>query len=278
MEQVVDADNYITLYSYNGFGQMQTRKHPDAGSTIWRYDAAGNLVCSQTQKQEDINDSTTYRYYYDRLLEISHTQHPWENVMLYYDAAGRLALREDRTGSERLWYDELGNVRRSLKRIITPSDNVAFQFQTDYVFDSFGRIRQMRYPDGEYVYYNYYNTTGNLSSVFGSEIGVGNIFHDELGHVTDKRYDNGCYTEYKYDSDRQWLTRILSASYNDGNTFFQDLQYKYDPVGNITQTNQQESTWYGMGVHILMNIFTIIVIVWHKICMGMDIQVIQITE
>ena len=245
--QVTDADSFQTTYTYNGFGQQIERNHPDAGVTRWRYDATGNLVCSRTQKQYDINDSTTYHYYFGRLMEIHHTLHPWENVFINYDKAGRLALREDRTGSERLWYDEFGNVRQTSKRIITPADQVAFCFMTRYNYDSFGRIREITYPDGENVNYSYYVDGGNLYQVQGAQVKVTDIRHDELEHITQKDYLNGCVTHYGYNPDRQWLTHIKTTSVNDGNTIFQYLSYDYDAVGNIINIGQEQNQWHGMG-------------------------------
>ena len=247
LTQVTDADGYQTTYTYNGFGQQTERNHPDAGITRRRFDAAGNIICTKNQKQIDINDSTTYHYRFDRLMEVHHAAKHWENVSLNYDMAGRLALREDRTGYERLWYDEFGNVRQTHRRIIIPSDSTAFLFGTQYTYDSFGRIRQIVYPDGEIVNYSYHATGGNVQGMQGSQIGVTNIYHDELEHITHKRYNNGCYTEYDYDTDRQWLKSITTTSANDSYTTFQSLAYSHDYAGNITHISQKSPQWRNMG-------------------------------
>lgn len=242
--RVVDAEGLTTCYNYDGFGQRIERIHPDAGTTRWLYDPAGYMVVSKTQNQIDVGDSTTYHYQFGRLMEIRHALHPWENTSFDYDNAGRLAYREDRTGSEQLLYDELGNVRQTLRRIILPTENRAFQFKTGFSYDSFGKIRVMTYPDREEVFYHYTQEGGLLSGIQGY---TQNYQYDELGHIASMKYANGCETTYKYDAQRQWATNVYTHDVPYGNVYLNDLNYSYDAAGNIADVQQTASAVSAMG-------------------------------
>ena len=116
-------------------------------------------------------------------------------------------------------------------------------FKTQYKYDSFGRMRNIIYPDGEVVYYGY-TTGGMLKYVAGKKERQQNIYlwdreYDEQGRTTFQQYGNGVRTEYTYDPNRQWLgkmyTELLSGE------VLQDLQYTYDSVGNIAEIHQNAS-------------------------------------
>ena len=114
-------------------------------------------------------------------------------------------------------------------------------FKTQYKYDSFGRMRNIIYPDGEVVHYNY-TTGGLLKTIAGSKRGMRpNIYlanreYDEQGRKVNQLYGNGVWTKYDYDPKRQWLS-ALQTRLPSGDDI-QNLQYTYDSVGNITCINQ----------------------------------------
>lgn len=63
---------------------------------------------------------------------------------------------------------------------------------------------------------------------------VENLDYDAKGQRRRIRYGNGATTRYTYDPDTFRLTRLLTTR-GDGSDVLQDLQYTYDPVGNITR-------------------------------------------
>ena len=117
-----------------------------------------------------------------------------------------------------------------------------YMFKTQYKYDSFGRMRNIIYPDGEVVHYGY-ATGGLLKTVAGSKNGMrpsiylANRIYDEQGRKVSQIYGNGVWTEYTYDPNRQWLDKMYTEL--PSRDVLQDLQYTYDPVSNITEIDQK---------------------------------------
>ena len=235
VQVVRDADGYETRYKYDGLGRMIERNHPDAGMTRWYYDDAGNVISRQTENARVRNDYVHYVYDYNRLQDVVYSYRPEDNVHYDYDAAGRVAQRTDGTGSESFTYDELGNINQSIRRIILPSEDSTYVFKTCYLYDSFGRMRSIIYPDGETVQYSY-TDGGLLDKVTGYQNGQTTHYlasrrYDEQGRVTRQIYGNQVITCHTYDPLRQWLTHLQTITPTDT---LQELDYAYDHVGNIT--------------------------------------------
>ncbi len=238
--RTTDPEGYRTIYQYDKFGHITERTHPDAGKTTWRYDLAGNKIAQQTANLAQHNEEIKYTYHFNRLTEIQYPHHTENNVQYLYDQAGRIAVREDGTGSEMFVYDRLSNVAQSTRRIIMPTDGAAYIFRTQFKYDSFGRVRNIIYPDGEVVHYGY-TTGGLLKSVAGLKQGQQNLYlwdiqYDELGRKIQQTTGNGVWSQYTYDTQRQWLSNLYTEL-PDGTTL-QDLQYKYDKVGNMVTIGQ----------------------------------------
>ncbi len=235
-----DADGYQTSYQYDMFGRLQSRFHPDAGETKMEYDLAGNLLRKQTANLYQTNDTIEYTYDYGRLKEISYPHHVENNVTFQYDSAGRVAIRQDGTGSEEFVYDPMGNVAQSVRRVVIPTEKQAYVFRTLFKYDSFGRMRNIVYPDGEVVHYGY-TTGGLLWNVAGWKQGHTNVYlwgriYDEQGRKTYQIDGNDVWTKYVYNPQRQWLDSMYTElpDYN----VLQDLAYRYDSVGNIISISQ----------------------------------------
>ena len=240
--RVEDADGYVTRYDYDMFGNKVQRRHPDAICTLWNYAPDGSLVSTKTARMYDFVDSIHYTYCFGKLMNISYPYSPLNDVHYQYDIAGRMAYYEDGTGSTRLYYDCLGNVRLSLRRIVVPTENYTYTFRTRYMYDSFGRMRKLFYPDGETVQYDYYQS-GELQAVIrhpnaGAPITVlDSMQYDEWGHNVYRTYGNMVTTYYQYEPFRNRLDQMQTiSSYVPCN--LQTLNYSYDGVGNITRIDQ----------------------------------------
>ena len=239
--RTTDADGYQTIYTYDLIGRMIKRVHPDAGATYFKYDLASNLIEKQTENLALSSASIKYIYKFSRLMKIRYPLHPENNVTYSYDAAGRIAVRQDGTGSEEFLYDKLGNLAQSLRRIVIPTENNAYMFLTRFTYDSFGRMKSIRYPDGELVQYAY-TTGGLLKSVIGQKQNHQHVYlqnrrYDEQGRVVEQTYGNNVQTQHVYDPQRQWLSHVSTFS-NDTQDWLQDITYKYDAAGNITDIDQ----------------------------------------
>ena len=239
--RTTDADGYQTTYTYDLLGRMIKRVHPDAGTTKFKYDLASNLIEKQTANLAPSNAAIQYIYKFSRLMKIRYPLHPENNVTYSYDAAGRIAVRQDGTGSEEFLYDKLGNLAQSLRRIVIPTENNAYMFLTCFTYDSFGRMKSIRYPDGELVQYAY-TTGGLLKSVIGQKQGATMKYlsdrkYDAQGRVVEQTYGNNVQTQHVYDPQRQWLSHLSTFS-NYTQDWLQDITYKYDAAGNITDIDQ----------------------------------------
>ena len=230
---------FLLLNSYAGYtenNRLLTRLTDETGK--------------QTANLGVTGDEIKYIYRAGRLTEIYYPQHSDNNVHFLYDPAGRIALRQDGTGSEEFVYDHLGNVAQSVRRIVVPTENQAYVFRTLFKYDSFGRIRNIIYPDGEVVHYGY-TTGGLLKNVVGLKQGRQNLYlwdrvYDEQGRKIFQLAGNGVWTQYGYDPARQWLNELHTEL--PSGEMLQDLHYRYDAAGNGTDLEQTAPhTGNGLG-------------------------------
>jgi YD repeat-containing protein len=116
-----------------------------------------------------------------------------------------------------------------------PSSLEPNSYLTAIQYDALGRIKAQTAPDGRIII-PAYNERGLLLS---EEIDDGGNLTDYLkemrydarGQRSHAEYHNGVYTRYTYDTETFRLTRLLTRA---GASILQDLNYTYDPVGNIT--------------------------------------------
>jgi RHS repeat-associated protein len=124
-------------------------------------------------------------------------------------------------------------------------------------YDALNRLTQHTKPDGTVEAFTY-NKAGlpetqgaNLrgSATFTPFIASMNdpakgIDYNEKGQRTDIYYHNGSKTHYDYDANTFRLKRLLTTK-NSGQVILQDLNYTYDPEGNIVQqTDNAQQTIY----------------------------------
>lgn len=106
-------------------------------------------------------------------------------------------------------------------------------------FDALSRPTLQTTPDNSKTEYAY-NEAGLLEKVTLTHGRTGqvseqvkSIDYDSKGQRLKIQYGNGVTTSYEYDALTFRLTRLRSVRTSD-NAILQDLQYHYDPVGNIT--------------------------------------------
>ena len=115
---------------------------------------------------------------------------------------------------------------------------------TELSVDALNRLVSKTLPDGSVETYQY-NKAGLLKSMSsGGQAYINNINYNEKGQRTDIYYANGSKTRYDYDAKTFRLTRLLTTR-NTGSEILQDLNYTYDPVGNIVaQVDHAQQTHY----------------------------------
>ena len=237
--EVLDADTNVTVSEYD-MGDRRVRvTHPASGETTFTYDALGNVLTRQTANLRDSALFIEYGYDRGRLVSVNYPEHPENNVRYYYggandpdNAKGRLCLRLDATGGEQYAYDDMGNVKETVRTVTVPNEDVG-TFKTEFEYDSFGKLLSLTYPDGEKVCY-WYDGSGQLTEVYVKERKNGyryveEIGYDKFGDRVYMRYGNGAETEYAYNDE---MRRLDSLSLASPHTTLKRI-YGYDDVGNI---------------------------------------------
>ena len=107
--------------------------------------------------------STTYPNYTDNNITYTYGD-PGAN----YNAAGRLTLLEDGSGAQAYRYGPLGEIVRNTRTVITLTGSGPSTYQTEYRYDTWNRLRELTYPDGEVLTHDY-DSGGQLQSMQGEK-------------------------------------------------------------------------------------------------------------
>ncbi len=247
-----DPDGFETRYEYDMLGRTTHRTHPDAGDDYYVYDPAGNIV----QHINGNGRTADYTYFYNLLTRVSYPGDTASNVRYIYggpgadhNAVGRVLLQEDASGWQAFSYGKLGEVTENIRTFVFPFETQPMTLAMSFQYDSWNRIQEMIYPDGETVSYAY-DRGGMLKSVTGEKNEVifnyiDSIRYNEFGLKESVFYGNGSHAEYSYD-----LLMRLSHLYSENGMGepMQDIDYTYDAVGNITDiANNASMLSNGLG-------------------------------
>jgi RHS repeat-associated protein len=179
-------------------------------------------------------------------------------------AAGRILEIWDRAGRVVYAYDFKGNVIDERRRFATDpaavldwtttsTTGLGSDYITTRTFDAQSRPKTQTTPDNSTTNLGY-DVAGRLNAVSANLRGsstatnfVTGISYNARGQRAGITYQNGVASTLTYDPLTFRLTRILTMR---GSDTVQDLNYAYDPVGNITQItdNADARTWYNNSV------------------------------
>jgi RHS repeat-associated protein len=168
---------------------------------------------------------------------------------------GRLVRVFDTAGSLAFTYDFKGNVLSTTRRFFdddeadvdwsTADPEVELEADTFAVVDAFDAMNRRvsrTAPDGAVTAYTYDDGGRLIGVAVDSDDFVEEILYNARGQRTSITYGNGVGTAYTYDAATFRLTRLHTLR---GSEPLQDLEYTYDPVGNILAiTNAAEDTVY----------------------------------
>ncbi len=254
LTKVTDHEGNNTSYSYDMLGRCILTQHPASGAVGVTYDPAGHIIEKRTRNLSSKNLHITYTYNYDSLTYISYPEYPANNIRLRYgssltsenanrrhNAIGHVVLREDGTGATEYFYDALGNVSLERRTVIVPNykmynnNGLIISFDTEYEYDTFGRLLHLKYPDNNTTISYWYNRAGNLQSVakganYSNFKVVDSIGYDKFGQRIVMVFGDSTRTTYAYSPSRRWMTEL---HVHNGMTPLINNTYSFDPVGNI---------------------------------------------
>jgi YD repeat-containing protein len=239
--EAMDDLGHTTYSVYDNFGRRTERRHPDAGTTTYSYDLAGNLKQLVTANLAKAGLAIDYTYDFERLAAINYPQNPENNVKYTYGEAGasnnrtgRIVLQEDATGAQEFFYGPLGEVLKNVRTIVIPQHDEQ-TYTTEWEYDTWNRLTSMTYADGEKVTYSY-NQGGLLRAMTGKKKSstfnyVNQLGYDKFEQRVFLAYGNGTKTTYNYEPDRRRLKSMTAQTAT--KRLFMDNAYTYDKVNNI---------------------------------------------
>jgi RHS repeat-associated protein len=249
--EVRDDRGHLTHAQYDNLGRRIALDNPDTGLVTSEFDLAGNLTAKVTANLRAQGKAIRYTYDHLRLTDVTYPDFTGNNIHYEYGApkapynrAGRIVVVTDQGGREERFYGKLGEVVKEIKTIASDtqgnSPNSPEVWTTEYLFDTFGRLQRLAYPDGEILSYAY-DAGGNVSFAQGDKNGntfnyLTRLEYDKFEQRAYLAYGNGTRTQFAYDARNRRLTNLQAAT--QGRTF-QNLGYRYDNVGNILGLQNQ---------------------------------------
>ena len=251
--------NVAMRYAYDLTGHQAFHTSMDAGerrtllnvlgAALHGWDAKGNRFHSvydllhRPVRQEVLNAAAVLRVTERAEYGTDPALNQNGQMLRRYDAAGFVSCDE---------YDFAGNLRASTRRFVAAPDiepdwtttaavaldAAGYTSRADY--DALKRVTEALAPDGSRTR-DIYNESNLLTRL---EVGIRGappapfivaISHDAKGQRRRIDYGNGASTEFSYDPLTFAVRRLRTTRASDGATL-QDLNYVYDPVGNICAT------------------------------------------
>src|SRR5581483_2361892 len=164
---------------------------------------------------------------------------PGNNVSYTYgapgaagNAAGRISRIASQMGIEERQYGKLGETVYEKKTVNTFTDPLhPSVFETRLLFETFGRLLRITYPDGEVVT-NTYDSGGNLTKAVGVKrvdnqgqnhtyTYLRELLYDKFEQRAQVTQGNGVTTVYTYNAQTQRLSNLNAV--RQGNAIFQNL-------------------------------------------------------
>ncbi len=229
-----------TQYTYDNLGRLIRMDYPQDGSNpmtaeVYRYDNVGNLVAKvMGSKTKTIQYEFFAGYRVQKVIEpdgrtVNYTYDPNDNITSQITSNG-------------VSYTYAYNARNQLTSLNAVLNGISFGFSYDY--DVFGRMTSISYPNRTSPVTYSYDELDRLQGIPGF---VNSCAYDLDNKLTRMTYANGVANTYSYDVNDRPITIAAGSLLN--------LNYGYDPVGNITRINSDyygydglnRLTWYGSG-------------------------------
>lgn len=266
---VTDALNReMTLNIFDMTGQVLYTKNIDSARRWMLYDQTGKPI----RLWDNRSNETAFDY--DALQRPTHTlvkenggSTAKKTESLAYGTSstnnlkGQVEFQYDQSGKiSHAAYDFKGNLLSLNQQLcqvysgtIDWNSNPSLESETfteSFEYDAMNRLTQHTKADTTVEQYGF-NKAGLMESIRARIRGavswsdfITDINYNEKGQRTDVYYANGSKTRYDYDPNTFRVIRLLTTR-NTGSDILQDLNYIYDPEGNIIQqTDNAQQTFY----------------------------------
>ncbi|WP_295672218.1 SpvB/TcaC N-terminal domain-containing protein [uncultured Mucilaginibacter sp.] len=270
-----DARNNVVMqWKYNMLGHIGYQTSMDAGERWMLADVMGKPLNLWDSRQQIftyeydelrrplnllVNTGDGYgnyvfgQYIYGETLANAKTLNLLGKAYKHNDTAGTVTV---------LGCDFKGNILSTTRQLLTNYKKIpdwatapaldSDSYTTDSVYDAMNRPVMITSPDNS-IFVPGYDEANLLKSMDVTLQGtapstnfIAGITYNAKGQRENIRYGNNTLTKYSYDVVTYRITRVLTTA-NNGNNVLQDLNYTYDPVGNISRQfdNAQKTVFYG---------------------------------
>lgn len=228
--------NVYQKITYNEDGRIKSIEDGDGYQTSFNYDAFGNVCESINDKGESICFS------YDKCGNLKEESDEFNKRIKYeLDKNGNVIKTTDRrNNSEKTYLNINGDTTKYVDRL---------SYETKYVYDDFGNLSEIEYPDKARVSFGYdsygnvksktdeygktwtyeYDKLNRLDTISGPLNHKEYYSYDSDGNVIMKTYDNSkgklLHEYFEYDSNG----RLIREVDREGN----EKTYDYDSNGNL---------------------------------------------
>jgi RHS repeat-associated protein len=269
---ITDArGNMVMSWKYDMLGKICFQHSMDAGHRFLLANVMGKPLRLWNSREQ------IFSYTYDALHRpltcivnagtgnVTYEQYEYgENApdALTNNLKGKLFKHYDTAGVvTNTTYDFKGNPLTSTRQLLKDYRNVpnwnnnplleTETFSSETVYDALNRPVKIIAPDNS-IFTPSYNEANLLNTVDvnikGANVAtnfVSNINYNAKGQREEIYYGNNTKTTYYYEPETYRLTRLLTTG--NGNRILQDMNYTYDPAGNITRQfdNAQKTVFYG---------------------------------
>lgn len=256
--------NRVAEYKYDMLGNLLYQWGMDAGERWTLNDVAGKPLRNWDNRDHEFCyeydelqrpasrrvkggdgplplDNVFEKIIYGETLPDNKTKNLRRKPVIVYDTAGKL---------DSGIYDFKGNILITSRRFTTDYKTVvnwtipnpdglleSQAFTTTRAYDALNRVIRQVAPDNN-VYEPEYNEAGLLERVMLTQNGIAEEFVKDMDYNAKGQrerivYGNNIFTKYFYDKNTFRLARLETKRIN--NDPLQDLNYTYDPVGNISR-------------------------------------------
>jgi len=254
-------------YTYDLLGNLlEVKDEKTNTATSYSYDNAGNVISKTTPS----GDVISYVYELDNLMNIKYPRIPSANITnIYgnknssYGRRNRVALSYNSSVVDEYFYNQQGRVAKVRRTMIVPNGKI-LTYVTEFKYDTWGRLLEMIYPDGEILTYSF-NDAGLANGVSGRKTFdykyIDKVEYDYLGRLTSVKFNNGItqkvtydnnVPEYSFEGDVQPAESYVSLKSDVGEVI--DGKNENSGIATVSNDGYLNAYFYDMSGNLAMNV------------------------